>query len=346
MEQWKADAVALKLIQKMSWDTTTSAVVDKYPAVFAGLTSKQAWEKVRTAVRGSDEYKAMSKAVPIDKKEPTEADVDAYFDALMAVNDAAMRLETKQTKATFDIPDDKPIGIAFWGDWHVGAKGADIRRLNDDVDTIADTDGLYCIGMGDYKDNASALVHAGATQESVSTTDMQSLVVQRLFERVGKKAIAIVRGCHDDWDKRNANVDFVQSLCNITGAVNMWHGGVITLNTGEQQYKIAARHKYKYESSLNTTNAQRNWANDIGPVDVFALAHRHYYDAQQIKRMGQDMVYIRSGAYKYYDEYGQKLAGYEAIYGIPIVICMPDKKSIMPFKSFQDGLKVLDLLRR
>lgn len=346
MEQWQIDAVQHKLAAKRTWDETVALVTDKHPGVFAGLTSKQAWEKVRRSVRRSPEYAAMSKAVPVDKKEPTEEDVDAYFQALMAVNDAAMNLEKKQTRATISIPDSKPVAIAFWGDWHVGARGSDMRRLDKDADTIADTDGLYTIGMGDYKDNASALVHANSTQESVATTDMQSLVVHRLFQRVGRKALAIVRGCHDDWDKRNANVDFVQSLCDVTGAVNLWHGGIVTVDVGSQEYKIAVRHKYKNESGLNTTNAQRNFVNDFGPVDGVVLAHKHYYDMQQLKRMGKDMIYARSGAYKLYDEFGQKLAGYEGIYGVPVWIFMPDRHEIIPLRSFDTALTVLDGLRR
>ena len=346
MNDWTLDAIALKLTKKKSWEETTRAVVDKFPDAFAGLTSKQAWEKVRRAVRYSDEYKAMAKAVCVDKKEPTEADIDAYYQTLMQLNDATMRLEKKQTRATINIPDNKPIGIAFWGDWHVGAKGTDVRQLDADVDTIADTDGLYCIGMGDYKDNASALVHANSTQENIITTDMQSLVVQRLFERVGRKAIAIVRGCHDDWDKRNANVDFVQSLCNITGAVNLWHGGIVTVNIGSQSYRIAARHKYKNESGLNTTNTQRNFVNDFGVVDTVCFAHKHYYDMQQLKRMGQDMIYARSGAYKVYDEFGQKLAGYEGIYGVPVIIYMPDTHEMIPMRSLKLAVEVLDGLRK
>jgi hypothetical protein len=109
---------------------------------------------------------------------------------------------------------------------------------------------------------------------------------------------------------------------------------------------VGVRHKYKNESSLNTTNAQRNFVNDFGPVDGVIFAHKHFYDMQQLKRMGQDMIYCRSGGYKLYDEFGQKLAGYEAIYGVPVWIFMPDKKEIMPFRSFSTALQVLDALRR
>ena len=41
-----------------------------------------------------------------------------------------MNLESKQNKADIHLDDDKPVGIAFWGDWHIGAKGADYERFD------------------------------------------------------------------------------------------------------------------------------------------------------------------------------------------------------------------------
>ena len=340
-QPWVHDAVRLRG-EGVKWIDMPEAVTLLYPndGVFTV-------ERIRGAVRATAEYqeRMASMVVYEDKKEPTETDIETYFEALKAMNDAQMRLETKQTKATITIKEEKPFGIAFWGDWHIGVKGSDCRRLDEDADTIADTDGLYVIGMGDYKDNASALVHQNSTQESVATTDMQGMVVQHIWHRQVGKTLAIVRGCHDDWDKRNANVDFCQMLCDDTGAVNLWHGGVVTIKAGDQEYKIAARHKYKYESSLNTTNAQRNFMNDFGPCDVFMLAHKHFFDLQQTRRMGKDVIYGRSGSYKMYDEFGQKLAGYEGIYGVPVLIFFPTVREIIPVRSLDVAVDMLARLR-
>ncbi|MDD3212160.1 MAG: hypothetical protein PHY64_00690 [Eubacteriales bacterium] len=340
-QAWANDAVRLKLEEGLSWTQLPGALRKIYPR------EQFTFDRVRSAVRGSTRYKNRNagRVAYQDKREPTDADIQNYFDALKNVNDASMKLDRKQTKATVIINESKPFGIAFWGDWHIGGKGVDHRRLDNDADTISDTDGLYVIGMGDYKDNASALVHPQSTQESIATTDMQSLIAQHVWAKEADKTVAIIRGCHEDWDKRNSNVDFVQSLCDETGAVNLWHGGVVTVKCGEQEYRIAARHKYKFESSLNTTNAQRNMMNDFGPVDVIALAHKHYPDFQQLHRMGKDVIYIRSGSYKYYDEFGQKLAGYKGEYGVPIIIFYPDQHRMIPFSDFDAGIEVLAKMR-
>lgn len=340
-QAWVKDAVRLRMDEGISWNELPHELAKVFPDL--GYLPR---ERIRGAVRATKDYQDYrSKITFADKKEPTEDDVIAYFEALKSMGDAVMRLETKQTAATVTINESKPFGVVLWGDWHVGAKGVDCRRLDEDAETIADTEGLYIVGMGDYKDNASALVHPTATQESVATTDMQDLVVQHIWHKETGKVIAIVRGCHDDLDKRNANVDFVQSLCDDTGAVNLWHGGKVTIKAGDQEYVIAARHKYKNESALNTTNAQRSMMNEFGAVDVIALAHKHFPDFQQLHRMGRDVIYTRSGTYKYYDEYGQKLAGYVGEYGVPVIIFYPDQKRMLHFSDFAAGLDVLRRLR-
>jgi hypothetical protein len=62
--------------------------------------------------------------------------------------------------------------------------------------------------------------------------------------------------------------------------------------------------------------------------------------------MGLDMVYCRSGSYKVYDEFDEKLAGYEGQHGIPTVILFPDRHEMVPFKSLDRAVEVLGYYRR
>jgi hypothetical protein len=341
MTDWETIAARLHFDEGKSWTETAAAVARFFP----DLNQKQVWEKVRTRLRSTKQYKTRGKVTFEDRKDPTEQDVDAYFAQLISINNAAMRLEQKQNKATIGIADDKPILLIHWGDWHIGDKGVEYERLDEDATLIAETDGLYAIGQGDYKGNASALVHPQSTQEVIAPSDMQDRVVMRIVERTREKYIAMIRGCHDDWDKRLANKDFVQALCDICGAVNLWHGGIINLTVGEVEYRIGARHKYKNESGLNTTNTQRNFVNEFGHCDIVAVAHKHFCEMHQTERMGEKTIYLRSGSYKRYDEYGQKLAGYEGIYGVPGVILYPDRKEMLPVRDLRRAIDLLYKLR-
>lgn len=279
------------------------------------------------------------------KEEPQECDLQEYYEGLKQLERSMDKLDRKQTKAEITINDDKPIAIAHWGDWHLGSRGLDYEQFDKDRELIKSTEGLYFIGMGDYKDNNSSYVTRSSNENSISQ-GMQDLLVNKMMEEVKGKCIALIRGCHDDWDKKLSDKDFIEELCKTTDSINLWHGGMLTVNIGYETYKIAARHKYKNESSLNTTNAQRNMMNDFGPVDVVALAHKHFPDLQILDRMGGKVVYIRSGSYKKYDEFGQKIGGYEGKKSVPIEVIFPKEHKVVPFQELEDGITYLKAVRK
>lgn len=155
----------------------------------------------------------------------------------------------------------------------------------------------------------------------------------------------VAHNCHDDWDNKIDDRDFVAELCKVTDSVNLWHGGMINVVVGDETYKIFARHKYKNESGLNTTNAQRNMLNDAGPCDVAALGHKHFPDMQMLDRMDQKVVYLRNGSYKKYDEFGQKIGGYSGKKSVPCVVLFPDTHKVVPFQELEDAIIYLKAVR-
>jgi len=337
---WEQEAEKLRFDENKSWVQTAKELKHYFP----DLDVQQIVEKIRAKLRRSDRYKTKGSITFENKKEPTADDIASFYDSMKRQNEAVMKLESKQNKANIRIDSDKPILLSFWGDWHIGAKGVDYQQMDKDSETLKRLNNNYMIGMGDYKDNINAFVIPGAVQEDTTTQDMQDLVVQMKFRETAGKWLAIIRGCHEDWDKKIAGKDFVQSLCDITNSVNLWHGGIINLTVGDVEYRIGARHKYKNESSLNTTNTQRNFINEYGPCDIVATGHKHFCEIQHTARMGEETIYIRSGSYKAYDEFGQKLAGYEGVMGIPSCILYPDKRLIIPFKYLDDAVKVFENL--
>jgi hypothetical protein len=296
--------------------------------------------QIRPQVKGGIEY--------VDKRPtPTAEDVTNYWDKLKQLNQSITDMDTKQTKTTIRLSGDKPIGIAHWGDWHLGAQGIAYESFERDKQDIIGTDGVFFIGMGDYKENQKPTVISSGTHEQIATTDLQDKLVVNFMSELNSKALALIRGCHDDWDMRINKYDFVEHLCSrdVADCVNLWHGGEINIELGEQSYKINARHKSKGNSDLNTTNPQRRLLDEKGIADVFAVAHLHYPDLGNPRRQSRDVVYLRSGSYKKYDEYGQKINGYEGHEGVPLLIYFPDRHEVLPFRNLQRGLECLTYLR-
>ena len=281
-----------------------------------------------------------------DRREYTEEDVDKYIEAMRTMQKAYRKLDNKQVRATVRVNENKPFGVAYWGDWHDGNMGTDYDKLDEDTEKIKSTDGLYFIGAGDYKDNYISDAPKGGQFEQIIQPGMQDLSVERRMEAVAEKALALIRGCHEDWDKKSGDRDFIEHLCQLTNSINLWHGGELVIKAGSQEYLWRCRHRYKYQSSLNKPNAMRRIMEIQGPCDVAAEAHLHdpfVYDGHV---MGEYRVLLRSGSYKLFDEYGQKLAGYKGKWGVPVIIMFPNEKRIIPFRDLDDGIRVLNSLRK
>lgn len=281
----------------------------------------------------------------VDKREYTENDIDDFYKTMMAMQKAQQRLSTKQVKATIAINDNKPIGIAWWSDWHEGAIGTDYDLLEHHSQLIKSTEGLYWIGGGDYKDNYITGTHAGANFEQVIQPGIQDIAVKRRIGMMADNCLALVRGCHDSWDKKQGDKDFIDTLCEIADAINLWHGGDLFINLGNQQYHWKCRHKYPYKSTLNVENAMRRIMEIQGPCDVAAEAHLHNPYVMERHLMGEFRYFIRSGSYKVWDEHGQQLAGYKGKPGVPIIIMFPDEHKLLGFRDLEKGIAVLKSLR-
>jgi hypothetical protein len=280
-----------------------------------------------------------------DKKEYEETDVDYLFQKVIELQEAENKIDTKQVKANIRIPDNKPIAVAWWADWHLGAKGTDYRQFEEDREKIINTDGLYFIGGGDYKDNYISGTHTGGNFEQIVRPGLQDIFVKRQMELVADKCLALVRGCHDSWDKKQGDKDFLEAMCEVSNSVNMWHGGEITIKLGSENYLWRVRHKYTGKSNINFENSMRRLIETQGPCDVAAEAHLHNEYSMYRHICGAYRVLMRSGSYKVWDEHGQQLAGYKGKVGIPVVIMYPDKHHMVNFDNLEDAIIQLKALR-
>ena len=122
-----------------------------------------------------------------DIKRYSEEDVDNLFNKMIEFQAYSSKLDIKQDQATIRIKDTKPIGIAWTADWHVGGEGTDHELLQDLIYLMSDTNGLYVIGGGDYKDNYKGNIKGTAFNQIIKP-GLQDLFVLRLFDILGIKS--------------------------------------------------------------------------------------------------------------------------------------------------------------
>jgi hypothetical protein len=273
---------------------------------------------------------------------PTSIDIEDLIQKTIALQCSLDNTQIKQTNLSLEIKDDKPVGIGFWGDWHLGAKGTDHLQWKKDVDIISHLNGFYYFGMGDYCNLAINDKNQGEHFDELLKPEQQIIMAKYGFEKTKKQALGNTRGCHPDRIYSLTGTDMIDEFCEISDSANLWHGAEVKLQIGDIEYILRIRHKAPGESPINTTAAQRKQLETHGEADIVALAHLHYPDVEHRPIMGRsDVILVRSGTYKIMDEFGQKLNGYKGTYGIPMVILYPKEKRFVPFKDFDMGIKFL-----
>jgi len=274
----------------------------------------------------------------------TDKDVGEFIDAMRDMQKKKQRLDIKQVKACIRINETKPFGLAYSGDWHIGHDGVDYDLLDHELRTIRDTEGLYMLGAGDYRENA--IKHKGSHFGEIIQPGMQDKIVVKYMADLSDKIIALQQGCHDTWESTQTDRSLMETLCEISNSVHLWHGGEITLKVEEEEYLLKCRHKFRFESSLNPDNAMRRLMEVFGPCDVASIAHLHNPHTTMRHLMGQYRIMVRSGSVKIWDSYGQQGGFGKGKPGVPVVIFFPDEHRMINFTHLKDGVQVLNALRK
>ena len=317
-----------------TYQDIAEALTEKFGRVF---TAEAVRKKAKRTEKGKISY--------FDRKNAETKDPQKLLSVLIKAQKELQDLDERQTSVTVDIDDEKPIGICFTGDWHVGGLYTDHEQLLKDSKLIKNVDGMYSVLMGDYSDNYITRSHAGGQYEQILNPDKQRDLVEYLFtEFYASRNIAVLKGNHDNWEYKETGEDFVKYLARKIDSPYLWYGGEIRLRFGEVTYRIHAHHSYKYNSSINTTNSQRNLF-AATHADIIALGHVHTNETHAKSAGGKDTVWMRTGSYKITDDYSQWLGGLRSDPRVPMVILFPDRKKIIDFRDMRDGVEYLVMKR-
>jgi hypothetical protein len=287
----------------------------------------------------------------LDKKEdPDTLDDERVWDLLAKAS--ALRDEERkaQDHLALELEENLPYAIAMTGDWHIGMEGVQYEQMDRDLTTLAGVPGLLALGLGDYAHNPKARMRPGSSlfRMVMPDPDVQYRLALHQAQKLAGQWIGLIKGCHDDWDSTLAGYERVSDMCTKLDTAYLGHGATITIKLGEQEYHILARHKYKYESSINLTNTQRRAWEQVGQPDAVVFGHLHHTVSHKEPRGTSDVVYMRAGSYFKWDEFGMKIGHHQGQRGIPLLIMYPDKHRMVPFygADLEEALRFLEAERQ
>lgn len=273
------------------------------------------------------------------RETPPPDDYRRLFDLIKQADALKHDLSPTQESTDFHAPDDGlPIGIAYSGDWHLGATGVAYDRLETDLKTIGATPGAYVVGMGDYTEGVTLAAKAASSLFSgaFNARELQDWLVRDYADHARGKWLAWVAGNHDEWMMQATGYSLTDKQARYLGAPYFSQGGgTIFVHVGAERYVVAVTHNAKGNSRLNTTNAQRRtydewplWEN----CDCIVCGHLHYNDQHTQTRKGGRCVYLRSGTAKLHDAYAAD-HGFKPEYGIPLAVFYPDEHRVVGFRG-------------
>lgn len=253
-----------------------------------------------------------------------------------------------QTERLVDIvvPDTRPIGLTFASDQHIRQSGPImIRRMREDAELVAITDGLYAALAGDGVDNhikhREAMANGGDKPK-----DSWKLYDHYLGMFGEHKILALVSGNHDDWTRDFTGIDQVQRLAENRRVFYAPDEALLRFRVGDQFYHVLMRHQYRYNSTFNLGHTvKRLWEMGNDDFDIGVLGHHHEPACEPFVKHGMRRYAIRPGSYQFTSTFSRRKGFVHSYPTCPTVILWPDRRQLVGFWDVWEAASYLRLLR-
>ena len=241
-----------------------------------------------------------------------------------------------------NLPSNKPFGICFLSDLHIGGKHVDYTLIGKDIKTIMSNPNIYVIGAGDFSDNWVVGKLMALQREQLVPHDVEWRLVEGLIETIAEKLLCVVGGNHDAWTESVSGVDRLKELINKSNSETIYESNEARLVING--LKIQIRHKWKRNSSINPTYCiekgydDGDWQFDIGVGGHTHIATlcRPFYRHDKLRQAIILSTYKRDPKKKW-GSYSSKDSG------CGLLIVNPDKATHW-FSEVDLGNKFLNML--
>ncbi len=308
-KKMKVEHIPQNFVRSMNTELSPTELSDMYGV------GKRTIRKWKQAIR--EEYGFDRKNLPIEDI-PIEDLVVHRAKQFEAKN----RREVAEKLINIKILDDKPIGIAHFGDNHIDDDGTDIAKLYAHGELVKQTKGLYGGNVGDLQNNWVGRLgrlygeQGTSAQESWRLTEHFVGMVPWLY---------LVGGNHDAWSGNGDPLDWM-----IGRNLTVYNNHQVRLNLqfpNGKEVRINARHNFRGNSMYNTAHgitkaAMMGWRDHI-----LCAGHTHVSGYQAIKDPMTGLIShaVQVGSYKTNDRYAKELGlDDKCIFVCPVTIIDPN----------------------
>jgi hypothetical protein len=156
------------------------------------------------------------------------------------------------------------------------------------------------------------------------------------------KIIALISGNHDNFTDQMAGLDMVAWISKQRRLCYAPDEARIDLTVGKVLYRLAVRHQYRFNSSLNLLHTvKRWWAHGEAEFDIGTICHHHESAVESFTFHGLERWGCRPGAYQITSAYSRQYGFNATEPKCPSFILYPDERRILGFVDIRGALKTL-----
>lgn len=258
----------------------------------------------------------------------------------------AVRRAAKQKNVAITIPAADPFAIAFISDQHIQTDGPTaMARMREDAELVAATPGLYAMLGGDGIDNH--IKHRTAMIAAGSRPKRQWALYDHYLGMFGAaKILGVISGNHDNWTQHFADVDMVQHLARAKRIFYAQDELLATVTAGPMTVRVALRHQFRMNSTINVTHANKQWWNyGTDNWDIGVLCHHHELGCDPFFRHGRLRWALRPGAYQFLSGYSREYGYNPATPSCPTAIVRPRLGRVLCIHDVREAADYLTWLR-
>lgn len=287
-------------------------------------------------------------AQPIWHIPPETRFESGMWHALEGVQREMSALDTERDEVAVELPDDRPVLVAFSSDWHLGHCSCLMSKLRTDLETIRNTPGLYVVLGGDLMDNVvTSVTSRGMSHEQLTPVRVQKELIHEAVAYLGaEKVLAMVLGNHENWSLSSDDFDPIAYFAKRLNAPYLGAFGYITVTLGGVVYRILAAHQFRMRSSFNKTHQGKRLNDFHGDADLIFTGHTHD-SAVESTHIRQRQTFIgQAGTYLRSSRYSKQLGFTASTPEMPGAILFPRrKKAIGIYDALVDGPRMLAAFR-
>lgn len=248
--------------------------------------------------------------VTVDGLTPNDVeDGEKIIDSLIRRQCGVEDILERRYSQEVHISGNKPVAVVLMSDIHLGGGDVDYRSVKADAELVANTDGMYAIGVGDYTDNWIGKLE-GLQRGQAVNFEAEIALMEWWFETLKKKLVAVVAGNHDTGrTKRLAGIDYIKRM--LKGAELLYDTEEVRflLTLGKAAWRVKLRHIWRGNSQYNDTHAiekDPRFGDDAFDIGIGGHTHRGTL-FREFMFHGQRRLAVLCGTYKMHDQYAVQL---------------------------------------